>query len=298
MKRDSIFYKLFQQAPAAIFELLKNPPENAEKYRFDSVAVKEPRFEIDGVFLPPENEEPGVVYFCEVQFQEDPTLYERIFAETSLYFYRNSVKFSDWQVLVIYPSRNIEQEKIFPHRSLLNGEQVHRIYLDELGEIEELPIWVALMVLTIVKEDKAPETARNLLKRSNEQSSLLSSRAIIEMITTIMVYKFEKFSLKEVESMLGITLEETRVYREIKEQGIEQGREEGREQGKIGEAVNLVMRLLTKKFGQISPENRSFISNLSLPVLEDLSEAILDFNNLNDLQVWLNNVKNSQNTID
>ena len=122
------------------------------------------------------------------------------------------------------------------------------------------------------------------------------------MITTIMVYKFEKFSLKEVESMLGITLEETRVYREIKEQGIEQGREEGieqgREQGKIGEAVNLVMRLLTKKFGQISPKNRSFISNLSLPVLEDLSEAILDFNNLNDLQVWLDNVKNSQNIID
>ena len=126
------------------------------------------------------------------------------------------------------------------------------------------------------------------------------------MITTIMVYKFEKFSLKEVESMLGITLEETRVYREIKEQGIEegieQGREEGieqgREQGKIGEAVNLVMRLLTKKFGQISPKNRSFISNLSLPVLEDLSEAILDFNNLNDLQVWLDNVKNSHDTID
>ena len=131
---------------------------------------------------------------------------------------------------------------------------------------------------------------------------MLSSRAIIEMITTIMVYKFEKFSLKEVESMLGITLEETRVYREIKEQGIEQGREEGieqgREQGKIGEAVNLVMRLLTKKFGQISLEKRSFISNLSLPVLEDLSEAILDFNNLNDLQVWLDNVKNSHDTID
>ncbi len=31
-------------------------------YRFDSVAVKEPRFEIDGVFLPPESE-PGIVYF-------------------------------------------------------------------------------------------------------------------------------------------------------------------------------------------------------------------------------------------
>ena len=154
------------------------------------------------------------------------------------------------------------------------------------------------MVLTIVKEDKAPETARNLLQRSNEQPSLLSNRAIIEIITTIMVYKFEKLSLREVESMLGITLQETRVYREIKEEGREEGLEQGLKQGKIGEAVNLVMRLLTKKFGQISPENHSFISGLSLPILEDLSEALLDFNHLNDLQIWLDNVKNSQNTID
>ena len=167
-----------------------------------------------------------------------------------------------------------------------------------MGKIEELPIWVALMVLTIVKEDKAPETARNLLQRSNEQPSLLSNRAIIEIITTIMVYKFEKLSLREVESMLGITLQETRVYREIKEEGREEGLEQGLKQGKIGEAVNLVMRLLTKKFGQISPENHSFISGLSLPILEDLSEALLDFNHLNDLQIWLDNVKHSQNTID
>ncbi|MGB3206751.1 MAG: DUF2887 domain-containing protein [Crinalium sp.] len=38
---------------------------NAQSYRFDSVAVKEPKFEIDGVFLPPASETPGVVYFCE-----------------------------------------------------------------------------------------------------------------------------------------------------------------------------------------------------------------------------------------
>jgi predicted transposase YdaD len=47
MRRDSIFYKLFQQSPSSLFELLTNRPENAETYRFDSVAVKEPKFEID-----------------------------------------------------------------------------------------------------------------------------------------------------------------------------------------------------------------------------------------------------------
>lgn len=47
MRRDSIFYKLFQQSPTLLFELLTNPPTNADTYRFDSVAVKEPKFEID-----------------------------------------------------------------------------------------------------------------------------------------------------------------------------------------------------------------------------------------------------------
>jgi predicted transposase/invertase (TIGR01784 family) len=82
MRRDSIFYKLFQQSPNLLFELLINPPVNADEYRFDSVAVKEPKFEIDGVFLPPESQNPGVVYFCEVQFQKDERLYERVFAES------------------------------------------------------------------------------------------------------------------------------------------------------------------------------------------------------------------------
>ncbi|BAY73740.1 hypothetical protein NIES25_01480 [Nostoc linckia NIES-25] len=111
MRRDSIFYKLFQQYPTLLFELLTNPPTNADTYRFDSVAVKEPKFEIDGVFLPPENEGVGVVYFCEVQFQKDEQLYERVFAESSLYFYRNRNRFSDWEAVIIYPSRSVEQSE-------------------------------------------------------------------------------------------------------------------------------------------------------------------------------------------
>ncbi|ACC81082.1 conserved hypothetical protein [Nostoc punctiforme PCC 73102] len=262
-----------------LFELLTNPPNNSNSYRFDSVAVKEPKFEIDGVFLPPESDGAGVVYFCEVQFQKDEQLYERVWAESSLYFYRNRARFSDWQAVIIYPSRSIEQIDIHPHRSLLNGEQIHRVYLDELGDIRQLPIWVALMVLTTVDEEQAPEEARYLLTRTNQEELLPSSRAIIELITTIMVYRFEQLTQAEVESMLGITLKETRVYREIKEEGREEGREEA--------TANLILRQLTKRFGELSEEIRSSISGLPLPVLEDLSEALLDFTSLVDLQVWL-----------
>lgn len=186
-----------------------------------------------------------------------------------------------------YPFRSIEQSDIYPHRGLLNSNQVHRVYLNELGDIRSLPLWVALMVLTTLEEKQAAEEAKYLLSKSQQEASQSSSRAIIEMITTIMVYKFEQLSRTEVEQMLGITLKETRVYREIKEEGRQEGRQEGQQEGRQQEAANLVIRLLTKRFGELSGEMRSQIFNLPLTVLEDLSEALLDFTSLADLQSWL-----------
>ncbi len=52
-----------------MFELVEQPPANAENYRFESVEVKEPTFRIDGVFLPPPETSPQTIFFAEVQFQ-------------------------------------------------------------------------------------------------------------------------------------------------------------------------------------------------------------------------------------
>ncbi|AUT02300.1 hypothetical protein CLI64_18955 [Nostoc sp. CENA543] len=274
MRRDSIFYKLFQQSPNLLFELLTNPPINAGEYKFDSVAVKEPKFEIDGVFLPPENQIPGVVYFCEVQFQKDEQLYERVFAESFLYFYRNRQRFADWQAVMIYPTRSIEQNEIYPYRVLLNSNQVHRVYLDELGDIRQLPMWVALMVLTTVEEEQAPQEARYLIERASVEEPENVNCTIIELVMTIMVYKFENLSRKEVESMLGITLKETRVYREIKEEG----------------ERSLILRQLSRRLGEIPQPMLERIETLSLEQLENLGEALLDFTSLADLQSWLETI--------
>ena len=130
MRRDTIFYQLFKRSPTLLFELLQTEPDRASEYRFDSVAVKEPKFEIDGVFLPPEGDEPGVVYFCEVQFQADPILYERLFAESLVYFYQNREQFVDWRAVLIYPTRSLEQSRILPYEDLLNSHRTTRIYLE------------------------------------------------------------------------------------------------------------------------------------------------------------------------
>ena len=62
-----------------MFDLLATPLANALGYRFDSVAVKEPKFEIDGVFLPSDTGNAGIIYFCELHFQKYEGLYERLF---------------------------------------------------------------------------------------------------------------------------------------------------------------------------------------------------------------------------
>ena len=293
MRRDSIFYRLFQQSPELLFALLEEPPSNAAEYRFDSVAVKEPKFEIDGVFLPPETENPGIIYFCEVQFQKDQLLYERMFGESFLYFYRNRDRYSDWQSVIIYPSRSAEQADFHPYRSLIHSDQVHRIYLDELGEFRQLPLGIALMVLTILPENNAPSEARFLLEQSSQPE--IESRFrdfIIEMVGRIMSYKFDSLSREEVEAMLNISFEDTRVYRELREEITERVTEEVTE--RVTEevatttAINLVMRSLTRRLRQeLSEQVRSQIATLSVSQLEDLAEALVDFASFSDLATWL-----------
>lgn len=247
------------------------------------MAVKEPKFEIDGVFLPPEDH-PVVVYYAEVQFQRDDRLYERIVSESSNHFYRNRDQFTDWQAVVIYPSRSMEQKNVYPYRALLNSDQFHRIYLNELGDIRELPLGLALMRLTIETSKKAPEAARYLLARSNNEiRDPQANRAIMEMLTTIMVYKFSKLSRSEVEEMLGTSLEKTRVYQEAKAEGEIIGEARGEVRGQR----SLLQVQLDRKFGKLPSRTKKSIAALELVKLEALAIALLDFATIDDLESWL-----------
>ena len=309
MRRDSIFYKLFAQYPQVLFQLLPDSPTNAAAYRFDSVAVKEPNFTIDDIFLPPAEDSPGVVYFCEVQFQRDARLYERLFAESFLYFYRNREQFTNWAAVVIYPSRRIEQPDCAPYQALLASPQVNRVYLEELGNIRPLPLGLALLVLTTLTNQAAPAEARYILERTQtEVTDPTVSPFIIEMVTTIIAYQFTQLSRQEVEAMLGLNIQETRLYQEAKEDGarevMELSREEiearlsldiedtpiyqeGRQEGSQAEAVRLVQRLLRRRLGEVPDEVLAQVRALALPQLEDLGEALLDVTTLAELTTWL-----------
>ncbi len=49
----------------------------------------------------------------------------------------------------------------------------------------------------------------------------------------------------------------------------------------------MLLRMLTRKFGKVSPRLKARISKLSVLQLEDLAEAIFDFETVADLNAWL-----------
>ncbi|NEO90233.1 MAG: DUF4351 domain-containing protein [Moorea sp. SIO3G5] len=78
-------------------------------------------------------------------------------------------------------------------------------------------------------------------------------------------------------------MQESVVYQRIIRQGLEQGLE----QGKRNE-LNLIKRLLNRRLGEINPQLQNQIEELSFEQLEDLGEALLDFETEVDLTNWLN----------
>ncbi len=83
--------------------------------------------------------------------------------------------------------------------------------------------------------------------------------------------------------MLGLNLEETRVYRDAEAVGERKGLVKGREQ----EARSLILRLLKRRFGELPDEPQTQIQALSVEQLEALADALLDFSTLADLEEWL-----------
>ncbi|QFS44166.1 DUF2887 domain-containing protein [Nostoc sphaeroides] len=79
------------------------------------------------------------------------------------------------------------------------------------------------MQLTIASDTQMVQEAKRLIERmQQEQITVLAKKEIIDVITTIAVYKFANLSREEVEAMLGVKLEETRVYQEAKQEGREE----------------------------------------------------------------------------
>jgi predicted transposase/invertase (TIGR01784 family) len=276
MKRDTIFYRIFQQSPTLLLNLLPTPPPNTEGYRFESIEVKETSFRIDGVLIPPDDR--GTVVFSEIQMQLNLKLYERMFSEIGIYTYRNTEQFNDWRAIALYPTRSSEQPTTKVPPELFRSGRILPIYLDEIGDIEQLPLGIGILVLTILEGDEAIAQAKQMADRAKQGAN---GDGIMEMIATILVYKFTTLSRDEVNAMLNYTIDElrqTRFYQEVKAEGVEEGREAA--------FLDILFMQLQSKFGELPSKAETNVRKLTIDRLQSLSVDLLGFKTIKDLEAW------------
>lgn len=261
---------------------------SSDSYRFNSEEIKQTAFRLDGLFTPVSNNPEKPLIFTEVQYQVDNDFYGRLFSEITLYLHLHKPK-RPWLVLVIYPNRNIEKAASIEFLPFLSLPQLHRVYLEDFSSRSDLTPTLEYIRLIASNKQQTITLARDLAGRRDE-----IGMDGLDFIETILVYKLPHLSREEIKKMLAlndIELKQTRFYQEIAEEERQEGRQEGRQLGRQEECVALLTRQLRRKFG-VQPQLEVALQRLpELPVeqLEDLADALLDFQDITELQNWLAN---------
>lgn len=162
--------------------------------------------------------------------------------------------------------------------------------LDYESRLEELGQTPNPFALVVTAHLKAKATTQNSTRRREEKIQL--ARALFAQgysrEEVIGLFRFILWVLRLPQELEESFRTELRAYQEensmvyltsydqlVKEEGKEEGKQE------------LIQRQLTRRFGQLEPETVSKIQTLSLAELDQLADALLDFQNMAELKTWL-----------
>ncbi len=267
MKTDTLFYEIFQMQPGLLLELLGHEGDDIRDYDFRSVEIKQTAQRIDGLLIPKGNRFSGPVYFSEIQFQKDVQIYHRFFAEIFTYL-KQYPDTPDWHGILIFPRRSLLPPQKYWHlyRSQFQGGQVSFVYLEDLGDRSNQTLGLEIIQLITQPKRRAKGFAKQVIQRiqQEEPQDLLRDR-LLDLIETILVYKFGNLTTQELEVMFGLSeLKKTRVYQE--------GRDEGRDE----EREETIVALLQRRFGVIDSALKSTVPKLAALPLSQALDIILE----------------------
>ncbi len=114
------------------------------------------------------------------------------------------------------------------------------------------------------------------IEDNQEKSNIAATTAILAGLV------LDKITIRQL--LREEMMRESVIYQDIQETSEARGIQKGIQQ----EAIKLVIRQLTRRIGEISPNLTQTIRQLSVEQLENLGEALLDFQTEEDLMNWLN----------
>ena len=212
------------------------------------------------------------VLHLEFQTEPDPTMGFRM-ADYRLRVFRR------------FPTKQMRQVVIYLTRS--NSELVYQNLFEIPGtrhEFEVIRLWeqstqpflkaTGLLPLAVLTQTSdAAQTLRQVAARIEAipelrvQSNVAASTGILAGLL------LKRDFINQI--LRRDIMQQSVIYQDILQEGEERG---GR---------SLVLRQLARRIGEVSPEMRSQIQALSLPQLEALGEALLDFTKPDDLHEWI-----------
>jgi predicted transposase YdaD len=167
-------------------------------------------------------------------------------------------------------------------------KKVQRLYLEDLLSETDLSPNLGILQLIVLPQNRVGEAAQKLLQNVENKTQFTQR---LDLIEAILVSKFPQISPEEILKMLDLKtadITQTRFYRDVFQLGAKEGRQEGRQEGKQEGEAQLIIRLLNRRCGVLSPNQEAQIRSLDLNQLESLGEALLDFTTMADLEAWLN----------
>ena len=295
MHTDTPFYRLFQERPALVFELAGLPVPADLDYRLHAEEVKQTAFRLDGVLRPEAGRDDLPLVFVETQFQHRANFYARWFASIFLYLFRHPGITRSWRAVVVFPDHATDSGTLAPYEPLLNCGLLHRVYLADLLDDPAPGFGTRLARLVVMEPAIMVAEARALLAEPGPEGLRANT---LDLIETILVYKFPKLSRDEIRTMLHLPqteLKKTRFYQEVFHEGHQEGREEGREEGRQegrqegcqegeqhGEAL-ILLRQMRLKFGETGRDTRRRIEATDADTLLTWSERILTAERIDDI---------------
>ncbi|MFM7361014.1 MAG: DUF2887 domain-containing protein [Cyanobium sp.] len=282
---DKLFYWLFQEHPERIQPFVASLLPRMEGYTFSAPVLKEREYRLGGLFVPPADQPDQPALILEAQMEARPKFLLRLYAESARLLQqrqRQGQPIRHWRVLVICPSRTLHFGDPLPVQEFLDVRVQWIELLPEHLPPSPPPLQRALTML-LLPEDQLPACSAAI--RNQAQGSDLAA-GIDDVSAAILLSHFSGRSITDICAMGGLTTSEftgSVAYREI--YGL--GHQEGHQEGRRSEAVALILRLLQRRFGAITPDQLARIDSLPLARLETLAEDLLAFQSPADLTAWL-----------
>ncbi|MDJ1170729.1 Rpn family recombination-promoting nuclease/putative transposase [Roseofilum sp. BLCC_M154] len=180
-----------------------------------------------------------------------------------------------------------------------DGETRHPYQVIRLWEQDPNLLLSSPGLLPLATLSKTTEPRQLLQQVANRVATIEESKEQADVLACSQVLAGLRFDKKLIRQLLRKeTMRESVIYQEIHEEGLLEGIQRGIQQGiqrgiqqgiqrGVQREASLVIRLLTRRVGALSPEMEAQIQSLSVETLEDLGEALLDFTEVEDLVSWL-----------